>query len=380
MRQTDENAVGDFLPIPTGVSGFHGSRSSKCPRTAFVMGRASIDAPTPFSHLIVLAMKSPGSRFSRARRAACVVAAALLTLAACGGGGSDAAIERDVSPVAADPSVSTATEAHVAITPAGSATGRLFVFLPGTLGLPTMYRLILRSGAARGFHALGINYPNNRAVGEICLGGSASCFTDVRREVITGTDSSSLVDVGPPDAIVTRIERALAYLHATYPDEGWGQYVSGGTVDWSKLVVAGHSQGGGHAGLMAKLFTMHRAVYFSSPADFAGAPAAWMSLPNATPASRQYGFGNVRDPAVTYDKLQANWSALGITSLGAPASVDTNTNGPFTSNLLTTSMDGRGGGVVLSPEHGSTVIDAATPLASDGTPLFDAVWNHLCFR
>jgi hypothetical protein len=328
------------------------------------------------------------------RLAPALISIVLVVIAGCGGGrNSDGdppitsvGTERDIEPATADPRVSTSLEPHVAITPSATAApaNKLFVFLPGTQGLPTYYRLILRSGSARGFHALGINYPNDDSVGSICVGREAACFWDVRREVITGSNSSALVAVAEPDSIVTRLQRTLAYLNTTYPSEGWGQYLVGGSVDWSKIVVAGHSQGGGHAGVMAKLYALQRAVYFSSPADWnviTNQPAAWMSgEPNVTPASRQYAFGNVDDTLVAYGELRLNWAALGLTAFGAPASVDAATAGPFAANhLLVTANPGRSG-VAASPTHGSTVLDAATPLDAAGAPVFDAVWGYLCFQ
>ncbi len=313
----------------------------------------------------------------------------LLVLAtACGGGRNAdpvpmAVTERDVEPAVADPRVTTSLQAHVAITPSSDTrVNKLFVFLPGTSGLPTNYRLILRSGAAHGHHALGINYPNAESVGSICTAFDSACFWDVRREVITGTNLSARVAVGEPDSIISRLQRAVAYLHASYPDEGWGQYLANGSMDWAKLVVAGHSQGGGHAGVMAKLYPMHRAVYFSSPADWkAGAPAEWMSAePNVTPAAQQYAFGNVDDTLVPFGELRLNWAALGLTAFGAPSSVDGNNTGPFgPTHLLTTSVPGNNGGAA-SPTHGSTAVDVATPLDAAGNPVFDPVWAYLCFE
>jgi hypothetical protein len=319
----------------------------------------------------------------------------LLFLGACGGGGGDnqvapappppsGTIEREVEPQAADPRVTTSLQPHVAITPSTQTrANRLFVFLPGTGGTPAMYRLILRSGAARGYHGLGINYPNADAVGSLCFGREAACFWDVRREVITGVNHSALVSVDEPDAIVTRLERALSYLHANHPDEGWDQYLENGSIVWSKAVVAGHSQGGGHAGVMAKLFAMSRAVYFSSPADWnalTSEPAQWMAgQPNVTAAAQQYGFGNVGDTLVPYGELRVNWSALGLTAFGQPVAIDGATTASFaSSHLLVTAVAGNSGGSV-SPPHGSTVLDAATPLDPDGTPTFDAAWAYLCF-
>lgn len=318
-----------------------------------------------------------------------VIAAALM-LQGCGGGEGasitrPSSSERDISPALIDPSVTTSTEPIVAINPdAGVApANKLFVFLPGTSAVPSMYRLILRSGAQRGVHALGLNYPNPTPVGVLCNSSSdQDCFWNVRREIITGTDFSPLVTVGTSDSIVRRLTKALQYLRTTYPAEGWDQYLSGETPDWSKITVSGHSQGGGHAGVMSKLFPLDRAVYFASPADFSthfNAPASWMGKASVTPANRQFGFTHLRDPLVPYSELSAIWRNLGLNDLGIAVSADA-LAAPFAnSHTLTTNATPKTGGISVSPLHGSTVLDAATPSAADGTPLFAPVWAYLCF-
>jgi len=334
----------------------------------------------PNRRLAVLAMSS--------------VLASMMT--GCGGGGDETitttpppppptsgrptSVERNVLPATADSQVTTALEAHVAINPSASVApvNKLFVFLPGTGGTPDMYRLILRAGATRGYHTLGLNYPDDEAVGVTCAAQSTSCYWDVRREVITGTSTSSLVSVSVPDSIVTRLTKVLTYLNTTYPTEGWGQYVSGGAPVWANITVAGHSQGGGHAGVMAKLYSLNRAVYFASPPDWSGsAPAAWTGFSNVTAASKQYAFTNVDDTLVSYSDLTAIWAAM---SLSGPAvSVDSNAAPYSSSHILTTTATPRSAGVTISPTHGATVLDAATPLTSSGAPVYDAAWAYLCF-
>jgi len=320
-----------------------------------------------------------------------LILSSVLLVAACGGGGSSpqavvpppadrpASVERDVQPVATNPSVDTSLEPHVAINPSADVApaNKLFVFLPGTDGIPDMYRLVLRAGASRGFHALGLNYPNPLPVGILCINQDENCFWNVRREIITGVDHSDLVDVDEANAIAGRLADTIDYLHREDPDEGWDQFLDNGAVDWSKVVVAGHSQGGGHAGIMAKLYSMSRVVYFASPADWdsqSDAPAEWTSRPNETPASRQFGFTHVDDTLVPYNQLLAIWDSMGLA--GTPVSIDS-TSAPFNgSHLLTTRADPSNG----SPTHSATVRDAGTPLDDDGAPLFESVWDYLCFE
>ena len=97
--------------------------------------------------------------------------------------------------------------------------------LPGTGGQPRFYRLILRTGAARGLHAIGLSYPNDRAVDDLCGAGAvASCSGETRREIITGIDASPAVTVDPANSINGRLQALLVWLHATNPSEGWNRF------------------------------------------------------------------------------------------------------------------------------------------------------------
>lgn len=307
-----------------------------------------------------------------------------LSLTACGGGGNEGIssgnapyLERMVAPLQTDPAISTDLENHVAINPQPAVTprGKLFVFLPATGGIPVRYLAIQRLGAARGYHSIGLNYPNAVSVGELCVfSDDVHCHGKVRREVITGEDSSPLGSVLPANSIVNRLQKLLSHLHQQFPNEGWGQYLDQDQIVWSKITLAGHSQGGGHAGMMSKLFAMDRAVYFSSPVDWrvpGNEPASWTALANVTAASRQYGFLHLQDTAAL---IGGDWAAMGLDAFGAVTLVENVSSSFGSSHQFATNLTLSSG-----TPHNSTVLDSDTPLAGNGTPLFQAVWQHLCF-
>jgi hypothetical protein len=204
---------------------------------------------------------------------------------------SPASIERDVLPALTDPALTLALSAHFTVKPGATITpaGKLFVMLPGTGGVPRFYREIVRAGATRGYYGVGLTYPNDISVGDRCAPSTdPDCAGKIRREVITGEDASPLISISRSESIAGRLTSLLGYLERIYPGEGWGQFLIGGQPDWAKIVVAGHSQGGGHAAYMAKLFSLERAVMFSAPGDTGLAPgsnATWYTLPNATATS-----------------------------------------------------------------------------------------------
>lgn len=296
-------------------------------------------------------------------------------------------VEREVLPASTNAAININLSAHVVINPnpAVTARGRLFVMLPGTLAVARTYRLILRTGATRGYHAIGLTYPNDSPVEGICASSSdPACAENFRRETINGENVSSLVAVDPANSIVGRLEALLTSLAASFPNEGWGQYLVGGRINWALVTVAGHSQGAGHAAFLAKIQSLDRAVMFSGPTDTGvadGSPAPWLNFINTTPLSRQYAFTHVADTLASIDQITRNWAALGLPTQGALTSVD-GTSAPFgNSHQLTTNAAPNPSptGPSASPTHGAPVVDAVTPLTAQGAPLFEPVWIYLAF-
>ncbi len=257
--------------------------------------------------------------------------------------------------------------------------------LPGTTAVPRTYQYVVRTGPPRGYHAIGLNYPNSDTIVSQCAGSSdPDCNGKARREVITGEDVSPVLSVNAENSIIGRLVALLTYLNNTYPAEGWGQYLSGGQPTWDLITVAGHSQGGSHAAYLAKLVSLNRSVMFSSPGDppvTAGQPVPWLSLPNVTPLDRQYGFSHTADTQAVYSVVTGNWSKIGLDSLGASVSVD-GASAPFSgSHQLSTDAapNPNPTGPTAAPTHGAPVVDSVTPLDAQGEPIFRPVWIYLAF-
>jgi hypothetical protein len=295
--------------------------------------------------------------------------------------------ERDINPSLTDAAININLSPHIAINPGPTVTakGRLFVMLPGTGGVPRFYRFILRTGAPLGYHTIGLSYPNDTTIGSLCVGSSAAdCAGLARNEVITGADTSPAVAITRANSITGRLISLLTYLNTTYPNEGWGQYLVSGQPNWAVITVAGHSQGSGHAAYLAKQQNLDRMVMFSGPSDTGitpGSPALWLSLPNVTPASRQYGFTHTGDTLVPLALVSRNWDAIGLSAFGAAVSVDGDASSFGNSHKLTTSLapNPNPPGPVPDPEHSSPVLDAVTPITASGTPAYAPVWAHLAF-
>ncbi len=291
-------------------------------------------------------------------------------------------IERDVLPASTDAAISTDLDVHFAVNPSPSVASKqlLFVFLPGTFGKPQNVRAVVREAAANGLHAIGLNYPNDATVGSLCAKSTDfNCYGNVRAEILNGTDFTNVIRVTRANSIENRLIKLLQSLNALAPAEGWSAYLTNaGQPDWTRIRVAGHSQGGGHAAFIAKRYAVNRAVYFSSPADaVAGQPAPWLLAAGATPGTSQAGFTHQRDELASPEEIGLAWQALGLT--GVLTSVD-GMSTPFGgARQLTTNAARNPAGTEQAPFHGSTVVDNVTPRAVDGTPLFAPVWRALAF-
>jgi len=252
---------------------------------------------------------------------------------------------------------------------------KLFLYIVGSGISETTAQEILYAGARRGYNAIAIAYRNYEAVVPLCAHSSDDdCTGKVREEILTGVDLTPLVTVTPKDALEPRLQKLLVYLRATYPAEGWGDFLNGADIDWSMISAAGHSQGAGHVALLAKRHEMYRAVMISGVADFtsSGKPAPWLFRANATPVDRQYGFTNVDDMTVRLPLAEGSWKAIGLK--GPMTSVDGKKPDFGGSHMLSTAVQPSGRNV-----HVGMVDDDTLARGPDGAPVHEPVWDFLIF-
>lgn len=222
----------------------------------------------------------------------------------------------------------------------------LVVFLGGSLSNPAAYTDISNEAAALGHGVIDLRYPDQHVVGTVCAGDD-ECFTQYRGETLFGAGTryapgapvygSPEIEVDTANSIVNRLVSLLAYLSTVKtdwdPDPGyWRQFlvrdanspyvVSYGNVypDWSRIILAGHSQGGANAAFLAlhlpSANKLHRVVMFSSPDDHVGdAAASWIAETSSTPLDRFWGLRNANE-GVFGSFVSTNWGKLGGIGVG----------------------------------------------------------------
>lgn len=293
---------------------------------------------------------------------------------------------RFILPKDTDREITTNLEPHyVVLNPSVPARNQLFLFLPGTGGRPQNCQQIVNTAADLGFHAIGLRYPNDQPVNGPTLCGGANtdldCYAKVRLEIKDGIDRTPLLSITRANSIENRLIKLLLYLHSRFPNEGWGQYLQeDGTIKWSSIIVSGHSQGGGHAGIIGRYHPVARVVMFAPGTDYnarLGRPANWIavpsSTPNATPPERFYGFSHQRDETVDFRILATLiWPAFGMDQFGPVVNVDTTAPPYQNSHMLTSNLD-----TPTQNYHGCVVVDRNLVRLPDGTPVYKPVWEYL---
>jgi hypothetical protein len=300
--------------------------------------------------------------------------------AAPSGGGASAGVTMErIPPAATAPGLSGPDNADLAVADDRvPSNGELFLFLPGTGGQPACCRYLLDTAAQTGFLALGLTYDNTEAVGKIC-GNSQACYTLVRRDDFDGSTPTAFSGVTPADSIQARLVDLLRYLAAQHPSEGWSRFLAGSAPRWGKIVVAGHSQGGGDAAYIAKVRGVEGVVMLSSDVDSTATDppvaATYLTTGHLTPLDRYVGFDHTRDPF--NDKIEADWAALDLQSFGPAAAVDGDAPPFDNSHQLLTSAAVPPGPAPRLATHDSTAVDVQTPLCADGSPAFVPVWRYM---
>ena len=287
--------------------------------------------------------------------------------------------EYKILPSATNPDIITFNNEHeVCYDNRATLLNKLFVFLPGTTGSPSYYKLIVKKAASLGYHAIGLMYPNNSdlytsAAASSDLGEFARC----RQEIFDGTDQTTGVSVNSDNCIKNRLIRLLNYLQLHYPNQNWGQYILNNDVNWSKCVIAGHSQGGGHAFFIAKQVSVDKTISFSS-IDWnsnLGASATWVSQTGASPVSKFYSFNGIRDQIFAYGNVQTQLTEMGLQ--GPAISIDSNMPPYSNTHMLTTAATPSIS--LLFPDHNITSLDSYVPKDGAGNVVasFDRAWEYL---
>lgn len=285
-----------------------------------------------------------------------------------------------IKPSDTDPAITQFNDPHlIYLNPEAKKRNELLIFLPGTNGKPGGTNLFCQTAADLGYNVLALAYPTDIPATTARNSEDPNAFENFRLEIIEGRDLWSGIEVSQTDSIENRLTKALQYLSRTRPTENWNQFLDAkSNLNWSKIAVSGHSQGGGHAALIATKHKVARVVMTGAPKDFdraKKAPAAWYKK-RATPPSAFFAFNHMLDrQGCDYSEQLLNLEELGLNAFGEPAVVD-KLKPPYNhSRMLFTNFEGSS---TDSRQAHSTVIgDRITPKDESGNPVFRSVWIYM---
>ncbi len=228
---------------------------------------------------------------------------------------------------------------------AASATaprGELVVFFNGSGGHPSGTIAdpsinFYNAATALGYDVLAVSYPSEASLASLC-GSDDACYFPTRESILLGAGqpgaAAAVQTITLDEGVARRVVLALRDLALRDPGHRWSTYLDTTGSDaspqteiaWPKVVAAGHSQGGGHAAALGKLFPVARVIQLSSTCDTtAGAPASWTDGTAGTWASDPTQFFGLAAPT-TFTNGQpsggdtvcprhvANWQHLGMVS------------------------------------------------------------------
>jgi hypothetical protein len=216
---------------------------------------------------------------------------------------------------------------HVFCAPEDAArwNGRTLLHLVGTGDTPAATNGILKRACALGFAGLAPMYENERDARSSCRSDSA-CYLAMRQTIVYGQPfAGAPFAIDDANGILRRTEQLLTYVAGAE---------AGAFAPWSTVrarflarrlesfALSGHSQGSGHALLLARDFQVERLVMLGGVTDrlasgtAANAAPTWIasfaaSAPK-TPAARFFGYVHEDDAVAVYAQVASNYDALGL--------------------------------------------------------------------
>lgn len=283
-----------------------------------------------------------------------------------------------VTAQATDPNISFELVRHHAFyNPMCTPKNTLLFYMVGTIGKPSNDLLFTKMAANHGYHVISLKYINNKSATTACsTDNDTTCYENFHKEAIFGTDLISAITVDSTNSIYNRALKLLQYLNTTYPTENWGQFLTGNTIDWAKVITGGHSQGSGHAAYLGHLYPVQRVLMFSGPNEYMNNHnriAPWFAINNTTSDSDYYAFGNTNDE-VSFNNQLLVWNKIGLNNYGDTINVN-NSGCPYTNRRMLYTANTYTG--PITPNHNSTMVDSYTPKDGNGVPVYEEVWKYM---
>lgn len=213
-----------------------------------------------------------------------------------------------VKPSEADPSVKNWDSAHIVMYDKGIKNNKILLWLTGTKGSTDhVPQSFLKTALDQGYRIIALSFMSTPGVSQVCKGSYLSknvdCAAEFRRKRIYGDNTFLPIPDQYQDAIIPRMTKLLQYLSKNDKDGTWSQYLNENTDKpvWSKIAIAGQSQGGGMAEFIAQHESVARIISFSGGWDYSDSRtkkiAGWYSQKLLTSPENVFATYHVKEVA-----------------------------------------------------------------------------------
>lgn len=207
---------------------------------------------------------------------------------------------------------------HLAMVPtAGAKLKTLFVFFHGTTESASSCTRLGRLGSQLGYFTVLISYKSVPSVRSLCnwwdcvsCTENNECFEGIRDERVFGANQSKIDKTTWNDSLEGMLVYVLKKMSTIDPQ--WKQFLQNDALpDYSNMIVAGHSQGAGHAAFIASRYKVKRVILFSGTHEVAAWNTRSRNPTFQTPSDRIYAFSHIQDTSGGW-RFLLGWETLEI--------------------------------------------------------------------
>ena len=275
-----------------------------------------------------------------------MLAAAACTSTPATGSGTGGPGQRAVDPRLTDPGLaSELIFQNITQAPSGTLRNKLVLVYHGTGANPQAHTELVNALATDGYHVAAVRYnavlSATGGCPDVTQADDPDCHQNLRSETVFGQGVADpeghafdheLLNITRTSSAMNRTLKLVNYMATTYPAEGWGQYLvrdANGNcasfnatydtcnLDWTKVVLVGHSQGGSVALYMSSFYPVNRVGMLSGAYDAWDngngtlTTANWVVARKAKiPTARVIEFVHTKDVGLT--RIRAVEKTLGL--------------------------------------------------------------------
>lgn len=204
------------------------------------------------------------------------------------------------------------TEKGIVMPAKGIRKNILLAFIGGTGSVPQDNILFAEFAAEKGFDVAIVNYPNSVSSMDLYQQSDTFAYEKFHEEILYGNDVSTLVNVDKTQSILSALVFLISKLNSNFGIQK-NLYIKNNLPDFSAIMVAGHSQGAGHAAYLGQQVNCKKILLFSGPNDDLKKlkiQPLWLKKPTITEKNKFTTVLHHKDEVVDFSIQMSNVQSL----------------------------------------------------------------------